>query len=638
MNVTFKQQIITLGRQGQAVCNQLERGQAETPLAEHFCRIEHDIDSAPFSVIILGLTTSARTEALGWLYGNEFSLLSVNIVKQLGLVEISLRERGYTLERANGERQEFDRLDPFMEALQQSDVLSPLDGNEWFDPVKLEVNSPKGLQGLTVYMPESPQMILDNPSLLNRVVSQANLLIVAAPLHHELSDAEQKSILEVSQNMDGFWPLLVVDELEDDMAMPSIGWWQKHNTPTVQIKPQLLTTHIAANIPNMLLDVNDSTRQALFLHLQTRRIANAAEAVTSRCEQEQRQLQSRKTREQRRAKSGEAGVKEGAAARHQWDTIKTSFTDALTRVDKQLQTRGKKAMLPEGPLISELTPFLDKLRVEDLDQETGHKTVKLTIKEAFLSDLKNHIKNQFKHNFKGDTEHLAKQLTEQQQNLEASVKQLSGLPASLVIEPLDQRSVWSELKAQLSVSVRYRGEMPKRGFLARLSDGRRAIMGISMMAMVVGGVFKAVWGVDFRAVIMLVAPLIFFGAIIYSYVVWPKEDAERLAKELEKVRDGLSTELKRILNELQREKQLKISDHLDSQKKQLNQKLDNIMRESQARHENALAEQREQAQKRLQQIDQQLKDLQLIERDVSALNRDCDNLVRDGLRTLQNIN
>lgn len=637
MNATFKQQIITVGRHGQAVSDQLEQGQAETPLAEHFRQIENDIDSAPFSVVILGLTTEARTAALGWLYGNDFSVLSVNIVKQLGLVEISLRERGYTIERANGQRQEFDRIDPFMEALKKSDVLRPLDGTDWLDPVRLEVNSPKGLQGLTVYMPESPAMILNNPGLLNRVVSHANLLVVAAPLHHQLTDAEQQAILEVSQNMDGFWPLLVVDELEDDTSLPSIGWWQKHNTPTVQISPQLLTTHVAANIPNMLLDVNDKTRQTLFLYLQAKRVIHATEAVSERCEQEQRQLQSRKTREQRRAKTGETGVKEGAAERHQWDALKTAYTETLTRQDKHTQERGKKALLPNAPMMTQLEQFITKLKVEDLDQESGHKAIKLTIKDRFLDELTGQVKSLLKQQLKSDVEFISVAVEKQLNELEIQIKKLTGQPVSLPLDNMDRRTIWEHIKEQLNVSVRYRGEMPRRGFMARLSDGRRAIMGISMMAMVVGGIFKAVWGVDFRAVIMLVAPLIFFGAIIYSFLVWPKEDAERLAKELDKVRDGLSTELKRLLTELQREKQSKFTEHLDGEKKRITRKLDELQRVSNTQQEQALTTQREQANKRLQQIEQQLKDLQLIDRDVSSLCCDCDALARDGQRNLQNI-
>ncbi len=637
MSNQFKRQIFQVSQQGQAVCEQLERGQADTPLAEHFRQIETDIESAPFSIVLLGLTTEARTAALAWFYGKDFSVLSVNVAKQLGLVEINLREQGYTIERSDGNRLEFDRLDPFMQALQESDVLNPNDGDQWVDPVRLGINTSQGLQGLKVYMPESPEMILKNPGLLNRVVTQANLLVVAAPLHYDLSDQDQQAILEISQNMDGFWPLLVVDELEEDTNLPSIGWWQKHKAPTVQLKPQLLTTHVAAKVPGMLQDMDDATRQALFLYLQACRVIHASEAVQERAQQEARQLQSRKTREQRKAKAGESDVKADATERHEWDNIRNYLNDEMTRLNKNIQELGKKALLPDSTIVSQLDQFIGRLQVDDLNQEPGHKSVKLTVKDSFLNELKNNVKGLLKNQLRNELASLSSNLKTQQEKIETDVRELSGQPQSLPLTSADESAVWGSLKEQLSVSVRYRGEMPKRGFMSRLGDGRKAIMGISMMAMIIGGVFKAVWGIDFRAMIMIIAPLIFIGAVVYSFIVWPKEDAERLSKELDKVRDGLSSELKRLLNELQRDKQSKINDHLDNEKKSVTRKLEEIMRETQSQQDKASGQQKEQAQTRIQQIDQQVRDLQNIERDITGLMRQCETLERDGKQQLNNL-
>ena len=637
MSSRFKQHIFNVSLQGLSVCEKLERGQADTPLADHYRQIERDIDSAPFSVVLLGLTTEARTAVLAWLYGKDFSVLSVNVVKQLGLVEISLRERGYTIERADGERLEFDRLAPFMDALQKSDVLSPNDGGSWVDPVRLGVNSSQGLQGLKVYMPESPEMVLKNPGLLNRVVTQANLLVVAAPLHYDLSDQDQQAILEISQNMDGFWPLLVVDELEEDTSMPSIGWWQKHKSPTVQLKPQLLTTHIEANIPGMLQDIDDDTRQGLFLYLQAQRVIHASEAVEERNQQDLRQLQSRKNREQRKSKSGENDIKSGITERHQWDGLRNNLNDELSKLNKQLQESGKKSLLPDAKLMAQLEQFVSRLNVDDLEQDPGYKTIKLTVKDSFLNELKNNLSTMLKQQLREDLSSLAEKLKKQQEQMEAEARELTNQPQNMPLNAPEEKQLWSHLKEQLSVSVRYRGEMPKRGAMERFSDGRKAIMGISMMAMVVGGVFKAVWGLDLRSIIMLIAPLIFLGATLYSFIMWPKEDAERLDKELDKVRDGLSSEIKRLLNDLQRDKQSKINDHLDSQKKNIQKKLEELMRETQKEQEQAIGQQKEQAQKRIQQIDMQSKELQTLERDIAALMRECDSLEREGKQQLKDL-
>jgi len=286
-------------------------------------------------------------------------------------------------------------------------------------------------------------------------------------------------------------------------------------------------------------------------------------------------------------------------------------------------------------ITTQLNQFVSKLQVSDLNQEPGHSNIKLSVKDSFLEELKSQLKGLLKKQFNSEMTILTSELNKQQQSIEAQAKQITEQPQILAITTPDEKALWENLKAQLNVSIRYRGEMPKRGFMARLSDGRKAIMGISMMAMVIGGVFKAVWGVDFRSMIMLVAPLIFIGAIVYSYIVWPKEDAERFAKELDKIHDGLASEIKRLLSELQREKQTKVSEHLDIQKKNLLKELDQLSRNTQRTQETAINQQKQQANKSLGQIEQQIKELQLITRDITLLKRDCDKLSRDGQSQLK---
>ncbi len=133
-----------------------------------------------------------------------------------------------------------------------------------------------------------------------------------------------------------------------------------------------------------------------------------------------------------------------------------------------------------------------------------------------------------KQQLKQDLNSITQDLNKQQQQLESQIKQLTQQPQILTLTAPEESPLWNSLKQQLSVNIRYRGEMPKRGAMARLSDGRKAIMGMSMLSMVIGGTFKALWGIDFRTMIMMIAPVLFICAIAYSYFVWPKEDAERL--------------------------------------------------------------------------------------------------------------
>ena len=79
---------------GIKTAEELERGQATTPLADHFRKLIISLETAPFSIILLGLTQSARTHVISWLTGQPFSHLSVTVSRQSGLFQIELRERG----------------------------------------------------------------------------------------------------------------------------------------------------------------------------------------------------------------------------------------------------------------------------------------------------------------------------------------------------------------------------------------------------------------------------------------------------------------------------------------------------------------------------------------------------------------
>ena len=100
MNKPLFSGIETITHQALDVCEVLERGQADRPLAEHFNNILQSKNN-PLSIVVLALNQTARSAVLSWLYGKEFSSLSVKVIEQLGLVELSLSEKGYHLQQSD---------------------------------------------------------------------------------------------------------------------------------------------------------------------------------------------------------------------------------------------------------------------------------------------------------------------------------------------------------------------------------------------------------------------------------------------------------------------------------------------------------------------------------------------------------
>ena len=128
----------------------------------------------------------------------------------------------------------------------------------------------------------------------------------------------------------------------------------------------------------------------------------------------------------------------------------------------------------------------------------------------------------------------------------------------------------------VNVEISYRGEMPKRGFLQRLVAGRRQVYMILMSVSMFGGAF----GVSRTSPSIRNLFLgLFICGVIYTFSSWRREDRERIEKELDRVKDSLSGEVKRILTEVNREKLSRISAHLGEISKEALRKIDASVRE-----------------------------------------------------------
>ena len=142
------------------VCQFVERGQAQTPLTDLFSRLETDLNNRPFSITLLCLDQESRLAALKWLYGHNFAVFNLEVSSQIGLMEIHLRNRGYSLEKSTGERQDFENWEQLAEAISEARLVKD-DGKA---DIRLGAEARTGVKNLHVLMPESAQFINDSPA------------------------------------------------------------------------------------------------------------------------------------------------------------------------------------------------------------------------------------------------------------------------------------------------------------------------------------------------------------------------------------------------------------------------------------------------------------------------------------------
>ncbi|MBB3168025.1 hypothetical protein [Simiduia aestuariiviva] len=619
-------------QQGLSVCQFIERGQANTPLGDLFEQLQRGASNKPLGITLLGLSEDARSAALKWLYGHNFAVFSLEVCQQIGLLEVHLKERGYSLEKSTGERQEFDSWDDFMAAIGAAELFeksanAAASGAK--GALKIGTEAPTGVRNLQVLMPENSAFVAESPALLTRLLTESNLLMVAAAPDYQLTEVDKQVIKHLQEDMVAFWPLLPVDELSEDLAIPEKGWWTQWHS-IITLPPTLLTTHIDAAIPAHLAEVRDELRMAMQLALQVKRQVSATDALSDRYEQELKQLQSRKKREARKSSQDQSQAPDLTF----WSQLRTEINDECQAATRALQEASRKRELGSSTGNAQLKQHTDSLTIDDLEREDGYKTVKLTLGKQYQSELMRFLQHNSKQALQQDLQSLQSALQAAADRLAEKCAQQLGYKPVLAVPAPDEKSLWQDMVEMIGLELRYQGELPKRGFIDRLSEGRKGAMALMMSVMLLGYI-----GVDLRTsgwLGMVLVP-VFIGTIIYTFISFKKDEAHRVDKELSRVREELLASSRRLSAEISRLKQTKLAEYTDALKKQWSLQLEQTAKDVSARTQAERDQIAHRARTRIGAIDTQLSEWQNYRLTVQRLITNVQQLHDKMLRYLKSV-
>lgn len=611
------QKLNSLAQNAISICNLLEQGQADTPLADDIQQLLRDIQQPVLTLVLLGLTPNSLEQTLHWLYGDAFSGFSIDSKKWPGFVELTLSDGSFAFGLRKKQQQQFDEQQAFIQALQiemgatQSSVANPF---------ALTAPSSRELIGLKLLIPDSVSALLDSPSLLNAIIAQTNVTMIAAPLRYTLSREDHEAVEALTSNMQGFFPLLTVDELQEDVELPTVGWWEQHKKAAYTHAPKLITKHLPASLPELLTEASNTQRQNFIVKFHTQKLSDKLGAIFERYQQAAGILEQRKAKLQPKTKNV-------IVDRRDTDKIRQLLDDSMITARKEIDTQVQELSLQHSSLTRVINQTIDEINFNNLNTDQAHSIIKLSLDDHTLDNLRKTLlseaKNAIKHYHQQAQGHVQQVFDSMNQQL-----QTLAMPTLPQYQFADRHELFNALDQRLEVNLNYRGEMPKRTAMNRLGESRKLIMGISMGTMILGGIAKTGWGIDLRQSIMIFAPVILVGGFFYTYIQWPKEDAERLEKEINRVHDGLKNELRRIVSEIQRFIQQQLFDALDSQKRFLQKALqDTVQQHQDTLQIQAQTEQAKQQQAQ-QQIDQDLRQWQSTERQLERLKGDVQSLLR----------
>lgn len=614
-----------------ALAKQLERGQAEAPISLLFDKLATENSKAELVAVLLPFSNRSLASTLSWLVGPLAAAPLLLVLESIGVVELAIGGSNWALQSGARHYQAFDSCEAWTVALRalakehspQSRTGTPP------PPISLQLPGAGGLQPVRLQVLAAASVLNQQPGLLARLCTSSHLGILAGDMHYILQDADRTALNMLAENLPALWSVMTVDELEEDTKPQATGWWaqfrssQQHLVP----KPVVLTTHIKAGLAALLTDLTDTTRQNLLMRQASRSLANAIALLTDQHDQRLRQATTRLEREQRSARAQEPDSASTGRLRQMVQEGRQMLQDHGPTLARLLGESARQQRGETGQFGAQLGQYLAGLSPDDLHQDGAHSQIKLTLDPRYLENLNAMVRNAMQQDCQALTVIAQGELDTLSLGLHKSMRSVD-IELDLSSASLLSKEIWAPIGEQLELKINYKGTMPKRGILDRFKEGRQGAMGFMMM----GSMAAMVFGGNLRDTVWFGPSIgiIFVGSMAYSIVSWKSDDAERIALELERVRESLQAELQRVLTDIRREITARIQDAAERQRKLWQRALDGQFEASQKHSQAELDMQKRAQQDRQRVAEKQRNELDGLRSGIARLKREAATLEQGG--------
>ena len=609
---------------GKRVSELLERGQGELPLSRRFGELSEAIGAAtvPLPVVVLGLGDAATVDAvLGWLSGRDLRGLTSLLPPVVGLVELH-PEGGGDLP-GPGATQDVDSLLRELRGGQggDRDVANGDVLQLRFSPTESSVHS-------STLAFRSPAALLANPQLRNRVSRRGGVVVVAAPRSHQFSPADEVAIWELASTLDLCLPVV----LDGPPGQNAPGWWSAGAASAfTALCPPVLLSRDPPALPDVLRSSDHPMQRLAFLSLESQRLLSVAELVDDQHGQRVTRLVSRRGRMERRARDIERRLR-SQDVRPDVDALREIVDQGLSGILERIGEENRKATLPAGELTRKMLDVVELLEPDDLQRTRTTKKFRLSVSEDFLQRVSRTLEEAVAERLSTDLGHMDSGMEETLEKLGAALSDFTGEPHSVSWDAPDEKEILSILREMINVEIRYRGELDRKGFWARLSEGRRFAFVILMTVSLFGGAFKFSRRATPVAVLILV---LFFYGVGKTYISWTNEEKDRLDKELERVKDSLRNEVKQHFSSIHREKFNRLSTALAEFKKESLKRIDAAARATLKDQAERGERERAEIHSRIQGVDQRLRSVQQHASSIAEMIRGCRQLADECRKLLR---
>ncbi len=618
--VEIEQTLHMLALQGKDVCLQIERNQARKPLSDRFHVLDREFNTAPFAITVLGVNLDAREASLAWLLGQEQHLLKIHVPQESGLVELTLQEQGYVLEKANGERCEFDHIDGFLDAISQSDLVRAGDSENWISPLRFRIPVPPEMQGITLCIPENIS-ILSSPAAFNRLVLQSNLLLLCAPANYLPDEESRKLIEDLSASMDAVWPLILSshnDPLDTITPVTSPQWPSMHGflrsrlilpplwIPTSPLPPTLGGHYIGGKNP---------LRRVLILTRHGERLRTMFELTIERFEEEQH----RQKKQQRKAEQELQNQRAESTSRELSDKIgrlRSYLSDETSKLTRDITDASRQSNTPKGELGDTIRQIIENINEDDLKKEDISHSTRLEVSPAIIERIETQINKIVKNQMGRDLGYLRDARDIWAGHLREELAQYGQTDPVEEAKIIDDEELWENLQATTECNISWRGEIPRTGFQQFFRAAYSPLIMGSMVLSIILTAFEIKFsrGQKRFAIGFIIA---FIFMLVWARKELAKKHKETIEKELFRVRETLRSAVDRIFSTVNQEKNRRIGAYLSDLQKdiirrleQFAEKISNAKQEQMQREMILTQNKIKQAEKSIRESNMQTQELQ----------------------------
>ena len=321
-------------------------------------------------------------------------------------------------------------------------------------------------------------------------------------------------------------------------------------------------------------------------------VETAAEAHKLVVEQELRTIRvKRATAQQKTAKLQLGGINLAEVVAD----IRVRIQRMLADFEKSVQEGVAELFLPQiGSLSRDVESRLSA--IVDLERTTGEKSIQLRLRTKDESDLLRLIGESIRNRAYADLRSFRDVLELISTDVDRTLASAGAPPVTLRHAQVPDSRVNRMLDSAVRFDRAYRGELPKEGLQEYMQQSRKYQGLLLTIASATGATFIPM----VRAFTAPLSVILLGAGIISVRRSLPKERAENLAREVEKARDLLRGETKRIFSEAERGLTSAISDALRDEQATVLLQFEAAVREGQARRNSEMSDERGRVQRAME--------------------------------------